>query len=375
MTESEWRVAQLRTPSRKRPLGEVRLGLPQVQSVESVDEAPEGLGLVELRQQYALEPVGRRARIAAAYLITVFSDPRIRVRELSGTATEPAAELAVSESPQGCGWLAGDPLGVTSAPLAGEVRATLWVPEDRAELIGVNRFDSTVLRPAWHRRRLHAGIAPVPFSVALPSGWMRSPLPPPRRISNRKPAVRLCMAADAASYRRFTTSEAARTQERLVAVLTEARRAAGIPEAEVDLQPSGDGQFAILPTGLDETVVIPRLVEGLRTALAAVNADLSDRARLRLRVALHRGHIAPGVNGWVGAATIAVHRLLDCGPLRSRLRQHQSADFALIVSDVLFDDVIATGGGALDPAAFEPVDAVLPDKEFAERAWVHTPRR
>ncbi|WP_103349232.1 hypothetical protein [Amycolatopsis sp. CA-128772] len=374
MTTPEWRIAQLRTPLRKRPLGEVRLDLPAVTPAEPADEAPEGLSLVEFRQRYSVEPAGRRARIAAAYLITGFSDPRVRIKELSGVTAEPTTELIVSELPHGCGWLAGDPLGVTAAPRTGEVQATLWVPQDQAELSGVNRFDTTILRPAWHRRRLHAGIGPIPFSVALPHERTRRPLPLPRPVSNRKPAVRLCMAADTSSYRRFTTSEAARTQERLVAVLAEARRAAGIPEPEVDLQPSGDGQFAILPTGLDETVVIPRLVEGVRTALATVNADLSDRARLRLRVALHRGHVAPGVNGWVGAVTVAVHRLLDCAPLRNRLERDRSADFALIVSDVLFGDVIAAAGGRLDPAAFEPVDAVLPDKDFAERAWVHTPR-
>lgn len=371
-------VAQLRTPSRKRTLGEVRLDAPTVhpaEQAEAADELPDGLRLVEIRQRYSVEPADHRARIAASYLIAEFFDPRVRIQELSGVAAKPPTEMVVSELPQGCGWLVGDPLGGAAAPLTAEVCATLWVPLDQAELTGVNRLDCTLLRSAWHRRRLHAGTGPAPFSVALPVGWARRPLPPPRPVSDRKPAVRLCMAADTVSYSRFTASEAARSQERLVEVLAEARRAAGIPEQNVDLQPSGDGQFAILPTGLDETVVIPRLVEGVRTALATVNADLSDRARLRLRVALHRGHVAPGANGWVGAVTVAVHRLLDCAPLRSRLAQDRSTDFALIVSDVLFNDVIATAGGDLDPAGFEPVDAILPDKGFAERAWVHTPRR
>ncbi|MEU0532598.1 hypothetical protein [Amycolatopsis tolypomycina] len=375
MTDSERRVAELRTPSRKRALGEVTIGVPTAHPAEPDEpalDAPAGTGLVEIRQQYAWETAGHRARIGAVYLIAGFSDPRVRVHELSGTTAEPATEMVVSELPQGCGWLVGDPLGASAAPRTAEVRATLWVPLDQAELAGVNRLDGTLLRPAWHRRRLHAGTGPVPFSVTLPSGWGQRPVPPPRPVGHRSPAVRLCMAADTVAYGRFTTGEAARSQERLVEVLAKARRAAGIPEDEVDLQPSGDGQFAILPTGLDETVVIPRLVEGVRTALATVNADLSDRARLRLRVALHRGHVAPGANGWVGAVTVAVHRLLDCAPLRARLVQDRSADFALIVSDVLFGDVIV--GGDLDAAAFEPVDAVLPDKAFAERAWVHTPQ-
>lgn len=378
MTGSENHVTELRTPFRKRTLGEVRLGLPAARVAEPdepIADVPDDSHLVEIRQRFTVEPAWHRARIAAAYLIMEFSDPRIRVRELSGLTTGPATEMVVSELPQGCGWLAGDPLGVATAPRAGEVRAKLWVPRDLAELTGVNRFDCTILRPAWGRRRLHAGSSPVPFSIALPPGWALRPPPPPQPVSSRRPAVRLCMAADTESYGRFTTGEAARSQERLVEVLATARRNAGIPEQEVDLQPSGDGQFAILPAGLDETAVIPRLVEGVHVALATVNADLSDRARLRLRIALHRGHVAPGVNGWVGAVTIGVHRLLDCAPLRSRLARERVADFALIVSDVVFNDVIVAGIEGLDPAEFEPVEAILPDKNFAERAWVLVPRR
>ncbi|WP_290054900.1 hypothetical protein [Amycolatopsis solani] len=342
---------------------------------ELTSEVPAGSGLVEIRQKFTLALSWHRARIAAAYLITEFSDPRVRVRELSGVTTGPATEMAVSELPQGCGWLVGDPLGVAAAAQAGETKVKLWVPRDLAELTGVNRLDSTILRPAWSRRRLHAGTSPVPFSVALPPGWAQRPLPQPQPVSSRRPAVRLCMAADTEHYGRFTTGEAARSQERLVEVLAKARRNAGIAEPDVDLQPSGDGQFAILPTGLDETTVIPRLVDGVRAALATVNADLSDRARLRLRVALHRGHVAPGVNGWVGAVTVGVHRLLDCEPVRSRLARDRASDVALIVSDVLFNDVIVAGTEGLDPADFEPVEAVLPDKDFAERAWVLVPRR
>lgn len=377
MTLPGSRVAQLRTPSRQRTLGEVRLSSPTAHPVrhdEPTGERSDGLGLVEIRQRYVVDLADRRARLVASYLIAEFSDPRVRVHELSGVAAEPTTEMVVSELPEGCGWLTGDPLGVAAVPSAGEVRAILWVPLDHAELTGASRLDSTLLRPAWHRRRLHGGTDRVPFSVSLPLRRAQRPLAPPRPVSDRKPAVRLCMAADTVSYSRFTVSEATRSQERLVEVLARARRAAGIPEQDVDLQPSGDGQFAILPIGLDETVVIPRLVEGVRTALATVNADLSDRARLRLRVALHRGHVAPGANGWVGAVTVAVHRLLDCAPLRRRLARDPSTDFALIVSDVLFTDVIAASGGALDPAGFEPVDAILPEKGFAERGWVHTPR-
>ncbi|WP_410674061.1 hypothetical protein [Amycolatopsis sp. cmx-4-68] len=367
-------AADLRNPARKRALGHLLLEPPTVQAVSfdvATEDVPADMGLLELRQRYQLRSVSRRGRLVAAYLVTEFADPRVRVHRISGK-TDSAFDVVVSEFERGCGWLIGDPLG--AAPVSGsvEVRATLWVPLDRAELTGTRRLDVTLLRSAW-RRRVHGGIRDLPFALPLPDGSARLPLAPPRPVSARRPAVRLCMAADTESYGRFTSSEAARSQERLVQVLAQARRHAGIPEPAVDLQSSGDGQFAILPAGLDETVVIPRLIDGIRTALAAANGDLSDRARLRLRVALHRGHVAAGANGWVGAATVAVHRLLDCAALRERLGRARSADFALIVSDVLFGDVIMSGLTPLTPAAFDEVLACLPEKQFSERAWVHSP--
>jgi hypothetical protein len=141
----------------------------------------------------------------------------------------------------------------------------------------------------------------------------------------------------------------------------------------VVLQESGDGQFAVLPPGIDESVVLPRLVEGLRETLRETNADLNDRARLRLRVALYRGHITPGANGWVGAAAIAVHRLLDSDVLRRALVSVPAADFALIVPDVLYQEIVLPRYGTLDPDLFTEVHAAVPAKNFAERAWIHLP--
>jgi class 3 adenylate cyclase len=203
-------------------------------------------------------------------------------------------------------------------------------------------------------------------AVRLPPDSMRN-----APTTTNRPAVRLCLAADVERYSRFNDAEAWRAQARFIEALSDARAHAGLTESDVDLQESGDGQFAVLPPGLDESVVIPNLVAGLSIALRHTNADLNEHARLRLRVALHRGMLKPGVNGWIGNSAIAVNRLLDSAPLRTALAQEPSADFALIVSNTLYRDVIAHGYHGLAPELFRESTVDIPAKRFTEKAWIH----
>ncbi|HET6289344.1 MAG TPA: hypothetical protein VFG15_21670 [Amycolatopsis sp.] len=352
-------------------LGGVRFELPHTRPAS----APAGPGYFEVHGRFTLERARSEMPFVAAHLVMGFDDPRIEVPEAAGRAVEPGSPMAVGEPPGGCGWLLGDPLGDTPIPAAGAVRALLRAPAELTTLSGFVRLDATVLTGRGRPRRAHGGCPPVRFETPPPEGWAPTVVSSTPTTGLATPAVRLCVAVDTESYSRFTTSEAARSQQRLLDVLVHAREQAGLPEANVDLQRSGDGQFAIFPAGIDESVVIPRFVAGLRTALAVTNADLSPHARLRLRVALHRGHVAAGVNGWIGHAPIAVHRLLDSAQVRAALLRASHADFALIVSEVLFTDIIADGSASLDPASFEPVEVRVPEKNFAERARVHVPGR
>jgi len=184
-------------------------------------------------------------------------------------------------------------------------------------------------------------------------------------------AVRLCIAADIEHYSRFNNLEAARVQERFTEVLRCARRHAGLPRYEVDVQHSGDGQFLVLPPGLDESTVIPAFVTGLSTALRDANANLVTHLCLRLRVAMHRGLLKPGHNGWVGNSAIAVHRFLDSTSIRTALAGQPDAGFGLIVSDTLYQDVIAHGYPGLMPTLFRRTVVDNRQRGFTEQAWVY----
>ena len=307
----------------------------------------------------------------AAFVRAAFTDARIRAIDLS-VRTESVA--SVHALPGGlCGWQLGSPVDTVPIPRQAVISAVLEVPPEISTVTGGLRVDATVLRPSpWSAgRRRHATTEPGEFRLAVPAG--RRPVRVQPRARTGTAGVRLCVAADVERFSRFTMPEAERAQRRFIDVLAAARRHAGIDSAE--LQESGDGQFAVLPPGLDESVVIPKLVEGLRIGLAQSNADLNEHARLRLRVALHRGHIAPGVNGWVGDAPIAVHRLLDAPPVRDALAGTPATDFVLVVPDVLYDDVIAHRHGLLDPDEFHRVEIDLPAKNFRGAAWVYAPDR
>jgi hypothetical protein len=304
----------------------------------------------------------------AAFVLVRFDDARVEAADLRVSVPDPAPASVCVLADGVFGWTLGDPEGNSPIPLTGEVYAALRGPVGVEAFTGTARLDVSTLRsaPVGARRKHLRATGSVRFTLSPPDGWTGTVAEHGK--SRRSAAVRLCLAADMQRYSRFGTPEALRAQQRFVAVLARARRHAGIDENGVDLQQSGDGEFAILPAGLDESVVIPRLVEGLRAELARTNSDLSDRARLRLRVALHRGHVAPGPNGWAGTATIAVHRLLDSDVLREALAGRPGADFALIVPDLLYRDVIVDHCA---PAEFTPVDATVPAKGFAERAWIH----
>ncbi|ONI91275.1 hypothetical protein ALI22I_09400 [Saccharothrix sp. ALI-22-I] len=238
------------------------------------------------------------------------------------------------------------------------------------------RVDLSAARTMFRRRLTHCGPAGLwTFPLTLPADDTAPDLPPPRPAPMVRAGlgVRLCLAVDIEGYSRFRNPEAARAQERLLDVLKSARRYAGIDERAVVFEGAGDSQFAILPAALDEVVTLPRLVRGIGIALADLNRCLDSGSRLRLRVALDRGVVQRGSNGWVGDVVVGVHRILDSPPLRSALAADRDPDFVLAVSDTVFQDVVRHGYGGLSPAEFTPVTIDLPAKRFHSQAWLHVP--
>jgi hypothetical protein len=278
------------------------------------------------------------------------------LRRLGLRTDRPAAWTTGALSPR-FGWRYRDRRDTPLLPRSYGVHAVIEAPPGMAELGGALEAEADLAGLA--RRRVSTAER-VAFAVPLPGA-----------PAGRSAAVRLCIAVDVVSYSSRGPAAAERVQHDLVRILADGRSAAGIGPDDVVPQPQGDGQFTVLPVGLDEAAAIPRLLRGIGVALAARNA-VEHADRMRLRVALHRGLVKEADNGWVGRAAVAVHRILDSQPLRDALAEHPGADYVLGVPDVLFADVLSTGDHP-PPASFRPITVDLPNKNFLEQAWLHVP--
>ncbi|WP_328475409.1 hypothetical protein OHA21_19050 [Actinoplanes sp. NBC_00393] len=276
------------------------------------------------------------------------------LRRLGVRTDRPAARTSGTLSSR-FGWHYTDRRATPLLPRTYGGSALIELPPGAAELHGSIEAEVELTGPA---RRRATSAERIPFTVAAPGA-----------PAGRSAAVRLCMAADISGYSRLGPDAAVQAQQDLVRILATARTAAGVDPSAVAPQPQGDGQFTVLPVGLDEAAALPRLMRSVAEQLAAHNATRSGD-RLRLRVALHRGLVREADNGWVGRAAIAVHRILDCAPVRTALSEHRYADYVLGVPDVLYSDVLTTGEFP-PPAAFRPVLVDLPAKGFREQAWVY----
>ncbi|WP_018686593.1 hypothetical protein [Actinokineospora enzanensis] len=365
-----------------RPIGDVAYAPPEVSVVPDARPAAAGHGLVRVCFRLRLDGGARRVRFIACYLRVAFDDPAVCATELwAGTAPDLGVPTSVSTLPTGAvGWLVGDPVGTDPIPEDCLAHAVVQLPTTATTLAGTLRADASAIVPArvGNRRDHASSVRAHRFAVPLPTGWSEIVRPisltAPVPTNARPAAVRLCYAADIEKFRRFEGAAAQRAQTRFFDVLAAARRRTGVSDHDVELQHAGDGQFAVLPSGVDESTVVPAFIEGLRSALRETNADLNEHARLRLRVALHRGHVAPGDGGASGEIPVAVHRLLDSRELRTALADGTDSDLALIVPDVLYQEIVRHRYGNLDPDGFTATQATLPDKDFTAHAWIHLSR-
>ncbi len=139
-------------------------------------------------------------------------------------------------------------------------------------------------------------------------------------------------------------------------------------------QQAGDGELAVLPAEASERALVAKLTPTLDKLLRQHNLGRSPAGRVRLRVAIHQGLVhLDGSNGFPGEAVVTVSRLVDSPVIKDALRNRfPHADVALIVSDQLYNDVVCQYHD-LRPDLFQKVLAELPDKGFAQPAWLYVP--
>jgi hypothetical protein len=190
----------------------------------------------------------------------------------------------------------------------------------------------------------------------------------------RYPDRRLLIAVDMERYGRRENLVQFQSQQIIREVLDEASNAIGLDRSLWTLQHGGDGELAILPAGIPEPTIIGEFVPDLDRRLRSRNRTLIPSAKVRLRIAVHQGLVhLDGAKGFPGEAVVDVCRLCDANPLKRALMAFPHAATALIVSDALYQDVVAQGYAGIRKERFKAIRVEHLDKDFRAPAWIHIP--
>jgi hypothetical protein len=161
-------------------------------------------------------------------------------------------------------------------------------------------------------------------------------------------ALRFLVAVDVEGFSQRYAAEQAKAQDDLESAMTQAAANAGYR------QPRGDGELAVLPQGVNGLSLVADYPRKLASSIADINLA-NGESRLRIRLAIHHGGVAPGRFGPVGTALVAISRLVDSEVARQQLRQRSDLDITLVVSATVYDEVIQSRLPDLNPETFRRV--------------------
>lgn len=161
-------------------------------------------------------------------------------------------------------------------------------------------------------------------------------------------SYRTVMAADLQGYGSAPQNVQELLQRNLVESLREAAAHSGLDTARWTGRGGVGGLLMILPHEVSAEVLVGRFVRELNGELRGRNRLAVDRARTRLRLAIHHGPSAEAGGGFSGSAPVAVARLCGAGPLREAL-DRAGTDLGVIVSEFVFRGSIAAGMTSLEP--------------------------
>lgn len=158
-------------------------------------------------------------------------------------------------------------------------------------------------------------------------------------------------------------------RNQMYARLAEACEITRIPWWDCYREDRGDGALIIAPPDVPPDDFLDPFAHHLTAVLRRYNRLASPAARLRLRLAVHGGHVHRDPHGVAGQAVLHLVRLLEAAAFKRALAD-STTDLGLIVSDRLYDDAVGRGG-LINPDAYRPLR--ITSKETRAKAWVWFP--
>lgn len=227
------------------------------------------------------------------------------------------------------------------------------------------------------------GPAPVAGSGHAPGTVFPPPAPAPMPASAGWPATALGIAPFAETVTRVYTTmvavdivsftDARRDEEirrylrdRLYRQLRESFAMTLLPWDGCHREDRGDGALIVAPPNVPPHLLLDPLAHHLVAMLRRGNRLASDPARMRLRMAVHSGHVETDDHGVVGGAVNHLFRLLDAPRFRD-MAARSGTELSLIVSNRLYEEVLSSRG-VLFPELYRPVE--ISCKETVARGWI-----
>jgi hypothetical protein len=192
----------------------------------------------------------------------------------------------------------------------------------------------------------------------------------PRRCSGSLPCSVLAFDIVAFGDRRRDDDVQLYVRSRLYRILETAFAEVGLPRWRCHREDRGDGVLLVVPPPVSAELLVTPLADRVRAGLRRHNKLSSDAAQIRLRMALHAGHVHFDPYGVAGQTLVHAFRLLEAPAFKTAFAA-MPCELGLVVSDRVYEDVIRHGPDLIDPASYDAISVSV--KETEARAWVHFP--
>jgi len=159
-------------------------------------------------------------------------------------------------------------------------------------------------------------------------------------------------------------------RDAMYTILFRAFNRAGVQWSACHREDRGDGVLVIAPSEVRTTALIDPLAEHVRVGVRKHNRFCNDLVKITLRMSVNAGQVYFDQNGVSGRAVTRLFRILNADEFKCALAESGS-DFGLVASDTMYEEVISTGPGLIDPEMYAPID--IKYKETRTRAWLYLP--
>ncbi|MDQ2585457.1 effector-associated domain 2-containing protein [Saccharothrix yanglingensis] len=157
----------------------------------------------------------------------------------------------------------------------------------------------------------------------------------------RRPVSRSFLVVDVEDSSRRTNLEQLELRQEFYRMLYTAIAASGWSDEQCVVEDRGDGAMLVVDAQVFD--LFDPFTDDLLLELLRHNAQAAPEHRVRLRIGVHHGFVHVDEHGWVGDALTTAFRIVNSGRVKIALREAEHAHAVVVVSDVVYRDVIRHG--------------------------------